>query len=110
MISTQPPAGFFSQLARPFTGEELFDCLVDLVFFIKNIRGEYVVVNQTLVERCGRHDKNELIGRRAENFPNHRSIGIVLPDCELICGRGIFRVAPIEFGSRHHHPQRKLQR
>src|ERR1700674_4169537 len=70
MISTRSPANFFSQLARPFTGEELFDCLGDLVFFIKNIRGEYVVVNQTLVERCGRRDKNELIGRRADEiFP-----------------------------------------
>jgi len=60
----------FSQLAGPFTGEALFDCLGDLVFFIKNDRGEYVVVNQTLVERCGRRAKQELIGRRADElFP-----------------------------------------
>ena len=60
----------FSQLAEPFTGEALFDCLGDLVFFIKNRRGEYVVVNQTLVERCGRREKSELIGRRADElFP-----------------------------------------
>ena len=60
----------FAQLAEPFTGEALFDCLGDLVFFIKNRRGEYVVVNQTLVERCGRRKKSELIGRRADElFP-----------------------------------------
>lgn len=59
-----------AQLAEPFTGEELFDCLTDLVFFIKNRRCEYVVVNQTLVERCGRREKSELIGRRADElFP-----------------------------------------
>src|SRR5260221_9102135 len=59
-----------SQLAEPFTGEALFDCLTDLVFFIKNSRGEYVVVNQTLVERCGRKVKGELIGKRADElFP-----------------------------------------
>ena len=70
MTPNQSPARFFSQLAETFTGEALFDCLGDLVFFIKNIRGEYVVVNQTLVERCGRSDKNELIGRRADEiFP-----------------------------------------
>ena len=70
MISTRSSADFFSQLAKPFTGEALFDCLGDLVFFMKNIRGEYVVVNQTLVERCGLRDKNELIGRRADEiFP-----------------------------------------
>jgi len=57
---------FFSQLAEPFTGEQLFDCLPDLVFFIKNHRGEYVVVNQTLVQRCGLREKHELIGRRAD--------------------------------------------
>ena len=28
----------FAQLAAPFTGEALFDCLADLVFFIKNAR------------------------------------------------------------------------
>lgn len=50
--------------------EALFDCLPDLVFFIKNARGEYVVVNQTLVARCGRHDKRELLGRRVDEvFP-----------------------------------------
>jgi AraC-like DNA-binding protein/PAS domain-containing protein len=59
-------ASLFSQLAEPFTGEHLFDRLPDLVFFIKNERGEYVVVNQTLVERCGRKEKRELIGRRAD--------------------------------------------
>ncbi len=70
MIPAPSPAGFFLQLAEPFTGEALFDCLGDLVFFIKNIRGEYVVVNQTLVERCGRRDKRELISRRADEiFP-----------------------------------------
>lgn len=61
---------FFSQLAEPFDGEALFDCLPDLVFFMKNRRCEYVVVNQTLVERCGRQEKSELIGRRADEvFP-----------------------------------------
>jgi PAS domain S-box-containing protein len=55
-----------AQLAEPFTGEALFDCLTDLVFFLKNVRGEYVVVNQEMVERCGRREKRELIGRKAD--------------------------------------------
>jgi AraC-like DNA-binding protein len=60
----------FAQLAEPFTGEALFDCLPDLVFFIKNAAGEYVVVNQTLVERCRRRSKAELVGRRVDEvFP-----------------------------------------
>jgi AraC-like DNA-binding protein len=62
--SSQP--GFFAQLAEPFTGEDLFDSLTDLVYFLKNARGQYVVVNQALVERCGFRDKRELIGRTAD--------------------------------------------
>jgi AraC-like DNA-binding protein len=57
---------FLGQLAVPFTGEELFDSLTDLVYFLKNARGQYVVVNQALVERCGFRDKRELIGRTAD--------------------------------------------
>ena len=50
--------------------EALFDCLPDLVFFVKNRRAEYVVVSQTLVERLRKRSKQELIGRRADEvFP-----------------------------------------
>ncbi len=70
MTPAQLQTELFAQLAEPFAGEALFDCLGDLVFFIKNLRGEYVVVNQTLVERCGRRGKPELIGRRVDEiFP-----------------------------------------
>ncbi len=70
MTPAQLQTELFSQLSEPFTGEALFDYLPDLVFFIKNQRSEYVVVNQTLVERCGLRDKHELIGRRTDQlFP-----------------------------------------
>ena len=59
------------QLGAPFTGEELFDCLGDLVFFMKNLRGEYVVVNQTLVDRCGLRNKSALIGRTPDQLFPH---------------------------------------
>ncbi|QGJ69919.1 Virulence regulon transcriptional activator VirF [Planctomycetales bacterium 10988] len=54
-----------NQIDPPFTGESLFDHLVDIVYFIKNIRGEYLVINQTLVGRCGLKSKAALIGRTA---------------------------------------------
>jgi len=53
------------QLEKPFTGEELFDHLSDIVFFIKNANGEYLVANTTLATRCGLNSKQELIGRTA---------------------------------------------
>ena len=48
---------------QPWPVEELFDCLLDVVFFIKDNDGNYVVVNDTLVKRCGVQDKALLIGR-----------------------------------------------
>ncbi len=69
-MSTQLQLELFSQLGAPFTGEMLFDCLSDVVFFIKNQLGQYVVVNHTLVQRCGLSGKQELIGRRPDEvFP-----------------------------------------
>ena len=43
--------------------EQLFDCLSDVVFFIKDADGRYVVVNDTLTRRCGAERKIDLIGR-----------------------------------------------
>jgi len=67
-------AEMFAQLEEPFTGETLFDYATDIVYFIKNSQGQYVVVNQSLVERCGCREKRELIGRTPDQvYP--RSLG-----------------------------------
>jgi AraC-like DNA-binding protein len=51
--------------------EALFDRVPDVVYFVKDRAARYVVVNQTLVERCGRRHKAELVGRTAsEVFPS----------------------------------------
>lgn len=57
---------FFEQLDDPFTGESLFDQFSDIVFFIKDSRGQYIVVNDALVKRCGLRSKDELIGKMPE--------------------------------------------
>ena len=50
--------------------EDLFDRIPDVVFFIKDENGRYVVVNRTLVQRCGLTEKDALIARTtAEVFP-----------------------------------------
>ncbi|MEO1529894.1 MAG: AraC family transcriptional regulator [Planctomycetota bacterium] len=54
-----------SRVKSPFTGEAIFDELQDTVFFIKNEESRYLVVNQTLVDRCGLRSKSQLIGRTA---------------------------------------------
>ena len=61
---------FLRDLAEPLTAEALFDCLPDVVYFIKDKRGEYVVVNQTMVQRCGFRSKSDILGKRADQiFP-----------------------------------------
>jgi len=52
----------FKHLLQPKIAEQLFDQMHDCVFFIKDISGKYLVVNQTLVERCGAKEKSEIIG------------------------------------------------
>ncbi|OWK44491.1 helix-turn-helix domain-containing protein [Fimbriiglobus ruber] len=70
MSSPDAVRRLFSLLAEPFTAETVFDCLVEVVFFVKNERAEYVVVNRTLAERCGLKDKRALLGKSAEQaFP-----------------------------------------
>jgi AraC-like DNA-binding protein len=56
------------QLGQPFTAEALFDCLPDVVFFIKDSDGRYAAVNHTLVGRCGLRDKAQLIGHTPSEF------------------------------------------
>lgn len=54
-----------SQLDEPFTGEVLFDHLSNVVFFIKDDQGRYLVANHTLATRCGLASKQDLVGRTA---------------------------------------------
>jgi AraC-like DNA-binding protein len=71
MIPPRPsPDAFLDALGRPFLGDELFDRLEDIVFFVKDALARYVAVNDTLVRRCRRATKGDLIGRAArEIFP-----------------------------------------
>jgi PAS domain S-box-containing protein len=50
--------------------EQLFDHVPEIAFFIKDSRGRYLAVNQSLVDRCGLRDKKELLDRDVlEVFP-----------------------------------------
>jgi AraC-like DNA-binding protein len=48
--------------------EALFDTLDDVVYFVKDRAGRYLVVNDSLVRRCGRPAKRDLIGRTARDI------------------------------------------
>lgn len=44
----------------------LLDDIPDLVFFIKDLETRYLMVNKTLVQRCGLGNHEEVLGRTAE--------------------------------------------
>ena len=51
--------------ALPFlpTATTLFDSLADVVFFVKDADARYVTVNKTLIQRCGKSSRDEVIGK-----------------------------------------------
>jgi PAS domain S-box-containing protein len=85
---------FFQRLDRPLLIEHLFDQVPDIVFFIKDHHGRYITANKTLCQRCGTLDKNEMIGKTAdEMFPAPLGTTFadqdrqVLKTARRICGR-----------------------
>jgi AraC-like DNA-binding protein len=72
-------------LADPFFAEELFDLLADVVFFVKDAEGRYVLVNVTLMRRCGLQDKRGLIGRTPlDVFPAELGASYAAQDRQVI--------------------------
>ncbi|MBI3228953.1 MAG: AraC family transcriptional regulator [Burkholderiales bacterium] len=57
-----------ASLTDPFFSEVLFDALPDVVFFVKDKQGRYVLVNQTMVERCGFTKKTHLQGKAVDDL------------------------------------------
>ena len=85
MLEDQARQEFLDQLGRPWMADEMFDAVPDCVFFVKDRDGMYVAVNQTLVERCGRKAKEEVIGRTAlELFPEPLGESFTEQDFEVI--------------------------
>ena len=74
-----------SMPAAPFPVEDLFDRLPDVVFFAKDRNGRYVRANETLVARCGKRHKREILGRTAEEvFPRGMGAAYTAQDREVL--------------------------
>jgi AraC-like DNA-binding protein len=83
--------------------EVLFDQISDVVFFVKDRQGNYEMVNQTLVERCGKRAKNELLGRTSrEVFPAPLGDRFLEQD-QAVCASGTPIVQNLEL---HLYPTR----
>lgn len=86
----RPPSGacLAGKIADVFFAERLFDALPDVVFFVKDLAGRYLVVNRTLVQRCGVADKQRLLGRTAaEVFPAALAQAYAAQDALVLGGR-----------------------
>lgn len=80
------------QIGDVFFTEPLFDAMPDVVFFVKDVAGRYVVVNQTLVERCGLKGKQFVLGRSAtELFPSSLAVNYSEQDQFVLSGEGELR-------------------
>ncbi|MCP5532707.1 MAG: AraC family transcriptional regulator [Akkermansiaceae bacterium] len=76
---------FFESAGSILPVDRLFDGVPDIVFFIKDALGRYVAVNDTLVARCGRNGRDELIGRTVEQvFPPPLSGEFARQDVEIL--------------------------
>lgn len=72
-------------IADPFFSEALFDALRDVVFFVKDLEGKYVAINQSLVERCGFRSKEAMLGKTAlEVFPSRFGVHYMQQDQSVI--------------------------
>jgi PAS domain S-box-containing protein len=64
------PTSLEALVSAASLAERLFDRIPDVVFFTKDLEGRYVLVNRTLVSRCGLRSTAELVGRTTrEIFP-----------------------------------------
>lgn len=78
---------FFESLGGLLPVDRLFDGVPDIVFFVKDARGRYMAVNDTLAKRCGLNNKDEAIGRSAgELFPPPLGDAFARQDQEILNG------------------------
>lgn len=76
---------FVQRLDRPLLVEHLFDQVPDIAFFIKDHLGRYIVANETLCQRCGLENKDDIIGKTADElFPAPMGTAFAEQDQEVL--------------------------
>jgi len=65
--------------------ESLFENLPTLHFWVKDLEGRFVTVNQNVVKNCRRRDRSEVIGKTDfEFYPKHIAEGFLRDDLAVI--------------------------
>lgn len=78
---------FFESIGGLLPVDRLFDGVPDIVFFVKDLRGRYMAVNDTLAARCGLAGKDDAIGHTAEElFPPPLGEAFARQDRDILHG------------------------
>lgn len=86
-IAPQNLAHFISQISLLMP---LLDRIPTMVFFIKNTQAQYVLINQTLVNRLGFNQKVDILGLTSEKiFGNHQGDDYTAQDFKVLNGKAI---------------------
>jgi PAS domain S-box-containing protein len=59
---------FFDRLGNPWDLSQLFDCLPDTYFYAKNVRGQFMMVNEALASMVGVVGPEAMIGKTDLDF------------------------------------------
>lgn len=87
LLPRSTPTDLPTLLASLAAVTPLLDALPGVVFFIKDTQARYVMVNQTLAQRCGFKDKRALLGRTAEDvFPSRFGPLYTAQDMQVLDG------------------------
>ena len=83
--------------------EQLFDHTPDIAFFIKDAKGRYIAVNQSLLERHGLRNRSQMLGRRpCDVCPgDFGRIPAEQDACVLRTGRPIIKRLELQWYSPH---------
>ena len=85
--STSNRKSFFESIDGLLPVDRLFDGVPDIVFFVKDVEGRYMAVNDTLAARCGLPGKDAALGRTADElFPPPLGNAFALQDREILRG------------------------
>jgi AraC-like DNA-binding protein len=81
MLHPRPAARMFDMTAI----EAIFDALTDVAFFVKDCDGRYLLINHTMVRRCGLRSKQDIVGKTAlEVHPSHMALTYLAQDQQVV--------------------------
>lgn len=84
--------------------ELVFDQMTDVAFFVKDVFGRYLKVNQSWVDRCGVANKQAILGRTARDlFPNDLAASYGRQDRAVLAGARIINKLELHW-HRHGRP------